>query len=304
MGFTDNGQLRSTCPTHQKTTNTTHKQNKNQKAMILWVAVFCLCGSSICLLGVLWFLADLHWKNSLFPSQISSRMITHSSCWLISPGTLLSLRLCYFLFSFGILVYSYVLHFPTLLAFFTLWNYHIQTLYFALVTWFTIRSSREGGNLEMDAGTLGRVIFVLNQLNTSMVALVAVILWAVILPDKISKGEQSTVLNFESYSQHAFNVPCVFAEFLLNGMHTQSPQHLLFILLWGALYAEFCVIFQFFGGFSPYFFSDVNSRSTPIWTVGVLAIMVLFYGVPIGLEKAKARYQSRPLDSALLSDHS
>jgi len=272
--------------------------------MILWVGVLCLAATSLSLLAVLGVTVDLYLKNKLFPVTVTSRMITHS-CWeSISPGTLLTFRLSYLLFSVAILIYSYITNFPTLLAFFTLWNYHLQTLYFGLVVWFTIRS--RPSNTNKDGGGLSRTIFVINLINTAMVCLVAVILWSVILPDKLKNNDGKSVLNFESYSEHAINVPFVLAEFMLNGMRLQTPHHIVFLILWGNIYAVFCIVFQFFGGFSPYFFADISQKITPLWLVGVQIIILVFYVVPFGLDRLKGKWGLKTIDVEsphLMSDH-
>eukprot|EP00298_Acanthocystis_sp_HF-20_P006123 c16075_g1_i1.p1 GENE.c16075_g1_i1~~c16075_g1_i1.p1 ORF type:complete len:285 (-),score=54.91 c16075_g1_i1:72-926(-) len=205
----------------------------------------------------------------------------------INTKTLFLFRFTYFLFCCGIIITDLVLHGQTTLVFYTFWNYCIQTVYFGLTSIHYLYFKQQPES----APKIRSSIYILFQLNLTLVLFVSFVTWVILLPDALAQNKEWILLNFVSYCEHAINVLIIVTEFILNTMNIQIF-YFTFVIAWLLLYSVFCVIFQLSGGFSPYFFTSIDSPYTILWLIGIIFVLFLFYLFTFGLGKLKTYFLS------------
>jgi hypothetical protein len=236
----------------------------------------------ICIL-VFSYLTSRILRSCKVMNQLLVKDITHHRAGYISPTAMMLLRLVYLLYSIAAQIYLFYDQGAYMLKFFTVWNYLLQMSYFALAIVVRLTSRRAGDQ----AGTLCKLVFVIGEVNVSMVILVAIVLWGLLYPtgDSHSKHE---LQGFYSISAHAMNVGAVGLEFLFNRMCVVRS-HIVVMLLWMALYGLFAVIYELAGGYRPYFFLDIYAASTIIWFAGIMVFGIACYFGGLFISRFKDR---------------
>ena len=208
-------------------------------------------------------------------------------------------RLAVFGWQLTIMV-SYIVHkafsehnpqWPRMFAFFTIWNYLLQTAWWGLASMasFTAIWSLGGPSLR-----LRRVVHALLSVCAPAAILVSVVLWCVLLPvdARHVPSLAHRELNVFSYNMHAVNTLCLLIECALNRM-LLHPAALPLLLCWVCLYMAVCWLQQAYTGFWPYFFMDLSSWWAVAWYALLLLLHVAAFGLVVLGSRLKARH--RPL---------
>tara|TARA_B110001452_G_C15124614_1_gene391944 strand:- start:3 stop:929 length:927 start_codon:yes stop_codon:yes gene_type:complete len=230
---------------------------------------------------------------------------------------LLVLRVMATVWQLVVLVYAYssgILHAnltgkPSNLAKFTVWNYHLQTIFWLVSATVSIRHitqqrsrvglSQQEASIPSDAEEQcsnpsprcgDRFLEVTQPLLLAVCVptsvLVSVVFWLVLVPGSVSAGvAMSDVLHFTSYNMHAVNTLTILAEFGLNRLFV-PPQQLLFYLLWATLYVFFQWAVHPLTHEWAYPFLALDPVALA-WYPGVLAVFMLLYWAALGLSKLK-----------------
>lgn len=230
---------------------------------------------------------------------------------------LLTLRVVVTVWQLVVLVYAYssnILHAnltgkPSNLAKFTVWNYHLQTIFWlisatASVRYVTQQRQRVGLSQQEETSIpsaeepcttpsrrcgdsfleLAQPLLLAVCVPTSV--LVSVVFWLVLVPGSASAGvAMSDVLHFTSYNMHAVNTLTILVEFGLNRLLV-PPQQLLFYLLWATLYVFFQWAVHPLTQQWAYPFLALDPAALA-WYPGVLAVFMLLYWGALGASKLK-----------------
>ena len=183
--------------------------------------------------------------------------------------------------------YSLVNSIPHLLSFYTVWNFHLQIVYFgvaAAASW-----CEAGGRPIRPVQLLAAVLFEV-VLPSSM--LVMVVFWAVLAPPDV---------DWIGYNQHLCNTGFLVVEWLANRL-VLHWSHLILVLLWSFIYIGFSWIRYIFTGSWCYFFLKL-SWGALAWYPALLVLNALaFLGVAklTNCKKRVAGIQLTELDAEVL----
>ena len=119
--------------------------------------------------------------------------------------------------------------------FFTVWNYALQTLCWAVAA---AASAASLCSASGPGAALRRTTHTLLSICVPMALLVSIVLWAVLCPEALHRHEADTVLNFYSYNMHALNTIALLVEASVDRLLLQRGT-LAPLLLWGCAYAAF-----------------------------------------------------------------
>jgi len=165
------------------------------------------------------------------------------------------------------------------IAYYTCWNFILQTVYFAWAIKVSIwrPSTKERRILNGLFDTCFATMF-----------LVASVLWLILYPIYARDNEQDKVLNWVSYVQHGGNIVLFLIEFASNG-RIISKSSFAFVTLFATTYAAltWSTHDSLLQGYWPYPMLDVTKPSSPLWYMGILIFHVLFFGFVLLLSKLK-----------------
>ncbi|KAL6072425.1 hypothetical protein QOT17_005558 [Balamuthia mandrillaris] len=206
---------------------------------------------------------------------------------------LLAFRLVSFGYCFGVLLYATIQKEGENFKFYTTWNYASLVTFFALATAHSIQMLGREDCPRGPPTLLGRAVWVLFQLNITMVFVVDVILWGVLYPmakkSDFSKGQsESDILGFVSYNVHGTNCLFMLAELCLNHMRV-VPGHSLFLVSQSLIYAfvQWTIKGADPSYVYPYPFLDTSKSTASFWYLGMLALHLLFFLMVFGLAKLR-----------------
>jgi len=106
---------------------------------------------------------------------------------------------------------------------------------------------------------------------------VDVLLWGVLFPAAVTINDQSTLLNFDSYMQHAANLLFITFDFIFLTQYSLTAWHVILFLLWLSFYGLYQVSWVTGGECYAYFFLDMSQPYTVIWLLVILVVGALFY---------------------------
>ena len=180
---------------------------------------------------------------------------------------------------------------PFMFAFFTIWNYLLQTTWWALASMASLAAIWSLGG---PASRLRLIVHVLLSVCVPAAILVSVVLWCVLLPvDAMHVPSLAhRELNAFSYNMHAINTLCLLVECALNRM-LLHPAALPLLICWACLYMATCWLQQAYTGFWPYFFMSTASWSAVGWYALLILLHVASFGLVALGSRLKARH--RPL---------
>jgi hypothetical protein len=193
---------------------------------------------------------------------------------------------------------------PSNLAKFTVWNYHLQVLFWLLALLASFRSvtckPRVSARLQEPLATsdpevvavrlpdalLGKAVQALLSVCVPTSVLVSLVFWGILVPGAAVSGvKMSEVLHFTSYNMHAVNTLVLLAEFYVDRMEI-PPQQLLLYLSWGLAYTVFqwAIYPKYHEWAYPFLrLTDV----APAWYGGVLVVFLLLYWAAVRLSALK-----------------
>ncbi|KAF0720328.1 Aste57867_383 [Aphanomyces stellatus] len=183
---------------------------------------------------------------------------------------------------------------PHMFSYYTIWNFTLQTIYFAWaikVQWCHRHHGTTSKMLTMEERVLSTYFDVL--FSTSF--LVCLVYWTILFPAKTSP------LVWTSALQHGGNVVLLLLEFAMNG-RTVRISSLGYMLLFPLLYG----VFSWIGhetwqqGFWAYSFLDVSKTLSPAWYLGVCLVHTVFLFGAIGLSKLKWRLRPNNADMVMV----
>jgi uncharacterized integral membrane protein len=264
--------------------------------MTIWVFSFVAVFLIVNLSGSFYFLRYSK-KMDLAPfREVTIQHITHSIVpSRVSPELLLAYRSAYLCFAVAIQIHVFYVNGTSSLAYFTIWNYMLQIAYFALTVYISLWAMIGGQKADSPPPKiLGKLVYAINEINTPIVMLVALILWTLLLPAAMHNDEEDQILNFDSYAQHALNVPAILIEFFLNRMYIHFT-HVPIVIVWSSVYALFAIIFRnCSGGFDPYFFTNTDHPLSLLFMGIVLFAVLIAFIVALKLSQLKAKWFSNP----------
>jgi hypothetical protein len=145
-----------------------------------------------------------------------------------------------------------------------------------------------------------KLYYVLLEIETPATILIAAVFWAVLYPAAAANGNASALVNFVSLVEHAFNVPLIFTEFIMNGLLFRRA-HLVFSLFWGAAYLIVTFIIQAvrqgqnLNETPPYAFLTASSALLSAWVVGLMLVLLLFFTCAYQVNRLKVRHAAQDL---------
>jgi hypothetical protein len=199
-------------------------------------------------------------------------------------------RCCCFLWSFYVTAMQMYLSNFINLIYFTVWNYTLLTVYFALATWYSLRRlhSDTGGN-RYATNLTQRFFLIVYPIVLTMTFFVDAITWEVLFPDSVASHTEYAFLNFSSINMHSINFFMMMVELLLNRLPIKS-HHVIYLMLWTAIYAPCGWSYYFLTGKWVYFFLNFETYSCVAWLIGLLVILQLFFSVSLVLYKIKCKF--------------
>lgn len=165
---------------------------------------------------------------------------------------------------------------------YTVWNFNLCTLYFALAFVDSARNLRRGalvggghgGGGSMD--TLQHIMTAVLEVELPSALLVDLVTWGVLLPATMASGNGDVLLNPTSFVQHGANAVLLLIDFSLSGMRFRR-WHVLLCCGWPCCYGVFHIIYTATGNWPIYFFLNMSSPFTFVWFLGLLGIHAAFF---------------------------
>ena len=121
------------------------------------------------------------------------------------------------------------------LLFFTIWNFYLQSVYWAFALVSSVGDLRGWG--ERSPAWLRTVVHCLFEVALPLSWLVTIVLWGILLPADLLKYHVCHECNFFSYNQHAVNTIVLLVEFGLNDLVVW--RHVGLAVIWSVTYCVF-----------------------------------------------------------------
>lgn len=186
------------------------------------------------------------------------------------------------------------------LYFFTVWNYHLQLIFFGLAALISGVPSCGARSEDASQSMLFRVVHVLFEVSLPTSVLVSMLLWGVLAPFAVQSGDAHAIqlcFDFYSYNQHLANTFLLFIDFIFNE-YLVRKDHLVFMLAWAIVYCVFTWIHYPFTGIMPYFFMSLNEWAPMWYTAIVLLTGALYCLALVASSHKKKMFQKRALAQA------
>lgn len=203
----------------------------------------------------------------------------------VSPMYLTCFRFIVLLYFIGIQLYSFYKNGTHPLLFYTTWNFILQIVYFAVVSYLSWQIQRD----RQVAQSIVHAAFILFDVCFTCSFLVATVLWFILYPMYKKAGTEAQVFTFTSYTQHGINVLVLLIEFAMNQFEIQ-PVHAAFVVYWPTIYALFAWIVHSENSFWPYPFMEVREPYSPLWYLGLLIAHLCFFSIALLASTLKSRY--------------
>lgn len=242
--------------------------------------------------AVVYVIGSLSASICCFPrfqfDSINTLTLTHPWHPSVGPKVLFVARVLYLLFALVAQIVAFCRYEGRELAYFTIWNYLLQIGYYSLMIGLTLHNRQTTFSpappKAAALGFIGKFAFVLHEVTLVTSVLVMVVFWALLVPG----APRDLYVAYYSMCAHLINAVILLVDFSVNRWLV-IPRHMPFILLWSAVYCLFSVIFQFGGGFVPYFFIDIDSQFTLAWLIGLLILFSISHLVICWLSTVKAK---------------
>jgi len=184
------------------------------------------------------------------------------------------------------------------LFFFTVWNFNLQVLFFA-VAFFASAAHLLRGACPWQPAICGATHRLFSICLPSSL-LVALIEWTLLFPNDTTDDQQAADLSVTSFTAHGINAFALLIELFVNQMVVR-PAHLVYPLAWASAYVVFTWIQQqTFGGVWPYFFMPLDTYVAFGWYALVFVAYLLAYALTVGLSQLKARLSGLEIDGPAL----
>jgi hypothetical protein len=161
------------------------------------------------------------------------------------------------------------------LIYFTVWNFHLCILVFALSFYGSVRNLK--GNSAPSSSQPDRVLDVARlalQVELPSLLLVVLVTWSVLLP---SVEDKSVLLNTTSYFQHGINAVFLLIEFAINSTKFKTRDVAL-LIAWPTLYGVFHMVYTgIFQHYAVYFFLDMTTHATIVAFLALLLVHTCFF---------------------------
>ncbi len=173
-------------------------------------------------------------------------------------------------------------------AFYTVWNFTAQLVYFAWVLkvqWNDWTSHHAGSLL------VTREHYILNTLFDVVFAnslLIATFYWAFVYKYNLNRNIGVT---WPTVAEHGINTFLLMIEFCLNHHETQWSNLVFASFLWPGTYSLVLWIFRMtWLDVWPYPFLDTTKAEAPAWYLVLILFHVIFFSMTIGASKLKQRF--------------
>jgi hypothetical protein len=186
---------------------------------------------------------------------------------------------------------------PSTRQFFTVWNFIILVLFFALGTGLSFSCCRDVAMLRETPSASHRLAAAAHHLMLEillpMSAMITAVVWLVLYPYDLYDRSFPTFMlakytNLTSLTMHGANAVFMLIEFALDALHV-TPGHFGLVLGWGMLYALFNGLQAHWTHDTVYFFMDFTLAKTPFVAVGLICLLMAFFGLACLLSRLKWR---------------
>lgn len=187
------------------------------------------------------------------------------------------------------------------LKYYTVWNYYLLILFFALATLFSFLDrprqqavqKRNRAAPHQPVNGLGYFVVTLFHINLTTVFIVDVLTWTLLWPMLKANPDPVHVefythqlFNFTSYNQHGFNFMLMLGEMFLNRIPFY-PYLLGYVGMWTSLYGVWAFVNFSSSGKWMYPFLDASQPWAPFAYLGLFAVHWVFFGFVILLLQIK-----------------
>lgn len=181
--------------------------------------------------------------------------------------------------------------------FFTVWNFIILVAFFALGTALSFSCCRDVAMLRETPSASHRLAaaahHLLLEILLPMSAMITAVVWLILYPYDLYDRNLPTFMlakytNLTSLTMHGANAVFMLIEFALDALHV-TPGHFGLVLGWGMLYALFNGLQAHWTHDTVYFFMDFTLAKTPFVAVGLIFLLVGFFGLACLLSRLKWR---------------
>lgn len=184
---------------------------------------------------------------------------------------------------------------------FTIWNWLILTLYFAIGTYLSIKQVKYGPTNRQTMTPLERVHYVLLETELPATILIAVVIWFVLYP--ISGFNEGFFDPFQVFS-HFLNIFFMVGDLWMNGLYIKL-RHFVYTAILGCLYVIFHASLMIINEQNDkdhcplYFFLTLSEGAvfSAAWTVGLLITLFIFYLMGWGISRQKERKLGHVFDN-------
>lgn len=177
------------------------------------------------------------------------------------------------------------------LKFFTVWNYCLLWVLFAIGSLVSIRNSSQN----TEVSTLDKIFVVLVEVELPVSLMVTVVFWTVLFPEE--RPHQNTTWRwFDNISEHVFNFVLILFEFLSNRI-LLYPERWSFAICWTCLYALFALTYDKIQNDGTYIypFLDSSSPHSIPWFLGICILVLAVHYMMCILSSLKQHFLVLPM---------
>lgn len=234
-------------------------------------------------------ISEYNWPSEIF---------TASSFPVISPLAIFLFRLAMVILWIGVTING--LERAGLIIFFA-FTYHNWTLFgltFSLGTYLSFKKLRQNSNNSDSPNkksSLETLYLILLEIALPSSLLIALVVWAILLPGAQSVGNEEEVLNFNSYVTHGGNTFLLTIEMIFMNKLIFVYSHSFYVLLWVCFYGTFHIILMGIRQFGDldhcpvYGFLSMASPLLPLFFIGFMVVFLLFFNLCYYLMKYKGK---------------
>lgn len=229
-----------------------------------------------------------------------------TSSFVGSPDVLLAYRLCMLAWGLYIGIGQLLDKGPYVFVFYTVWNWWMLTLFFALASaasirgWRRRRAAASGRPTDTEqqhaADWLDRAAIATFSIEAPLSLALDFLTWAVLVPMLLNSSQDPARIQFwrhrmycfESYNQHAVNAVMMLGELLLNRIPVTFYSSG-WLALWSSIYGVWSGVFYARNGRFIYPFLDAHKPYAWVSYLGLYAVHWAAFLLVMGAARAKRK---------------
>jgi uncharacterized membrane protein YgcG len=205
---------------------------------------------------------------------------------------------------------------PHMYRFYTVWNFHLVLVYFAIGTWFSYQgmtatkivqdvqqiviephhessyTSRSAGLPKLMPQALEKIQHAIMNVELTCAPLICLVVWTILFEGVAYKdGLPEAIVKFITYNdviQHLVNVFMVWTDFYLNDLSVITS-HVWIMYFWMLTYTMFHSLMWVHDCFLAYPFMNLKTAWVFLYGILLSALHAFFYGMAICCSKRKRR---------------